>query len=162
MSDTQAPETQAAGTEQAAGEQGREHGDTFTQADVDKLMAKVRSEERRKATEKFADYDDLKSRAEGAKSVEQQLAELKAQNAKIQRDNLAARIAAANGIAPEDADLFLTGNDEETLTAQAKRLAERESERKKRNNTVPREGNQPRATTNNLREFTRGLFGESA
>lgn len=33
------------------------------------------------------------------------------------------RIAAANGITNEDADLFLTGQDEETLTAQATRLA---------------------------------------
>ena len=62
--------------------------------------------------------------------------------------------------APADRDLFLTGTDEDTLTAQAKRLAERESERKKTGNVAPREG----ATTNSggqdsdLRDFAKSLF----
>ena len=139
------------------GEQQQEQ--TFTQADVDaavkKIAAKIRADER----EKFADYDDLKAKAEGAKTVEQQLAEMRAENAKMQRDNLAARIAAKHGIPPEDADLFLTGSDEATLTAQAERLAAREGEKRKQGNYVPNEG---RTTTNpgdaDVRAFARQLF----
>lgn len=40
-------------------------------------------------------------------------------------DALRFRVAAAHGISSEDADLFLTGSDEETLQKQAARLAER-------------------------------------
>lgn len=135
------------------GEQQQEQ--TFTQADVDRIVRERVQRER----SKFADYDDLKAKAEGAKTVEQQLAEMRAENAKMQRDNLAARIAAKHGIPPEDADLFLTGSDEATLTAQAERLAAREGEMRKQGNYVPNEG---RTTTNpgdaDVRAFARQLF----
>lgn len=135
------------------GEQQQEQ--TFTQADVDRIVRERVQRER----SKFADYDDLKAKAEGAKTVEQQLAEMRAENAKMQRDNLAARIAAKHGIPPEDADLFLTGSDEATLTAQAERLAAREGERRKQGNYVPNEGRTTTSTGDTeLREFTRQLF----
>ena len=51
---------------------------TFTQADVDRIVRERIKRER----ERYADYDDLKVKAEGAKSVEQQLEELRAENAK--------------------------------------------------------------------------------
>ena len=126
----------------AAGQQaaGEDQPDTFTQEQVNQLVGQARQDERRKATNKFADYDDLKAKAEGAKTVEQQLTELRDENQRIQRDNLAARIAAQHGIPPEDADLFLTGTDEQTLTAQATRLAARATDRKKQGNLAPREG----------------------
>lgn len=135
------------------GEQQQEQ--TFTQADVDRIVRERVQRER----SKFADYDDLKAKAEGAKTVEQQLAEMRAENAKMQRDNLAARIAAKHGIPPEDADLFLTGSDEATLTAQAERLAAREGEKRKQGNYVPNEGRTTTSTGDTeLREFTRQLF----
>lgn len=134
-------------TTETGGELGKQE-QTFTQADVDKLVGKARGEERRKASEKYADYDDLKTKADGAKTVEQQLADLQGQ---LQASNVRALrsdIAAAHGIStkkgangePSDADLFLTGTDEDTLTAQAQRLAERESDRKKNGNVAPKEG----------------------
>ena len=59
-------------------------------------------------------------------------------------------------------DRFLTGTDAETLEAQAKRLAERESERKKKANIVPREGSNPKASEGDqMREFTRSLFSRT-
>lgn len=45
--------------------------------------------------------------------------------AKAQAEALRFRVAAKHSISDEDADLFLTGTDEETLTRQAARLAER-------------------------------------
>ena len=137
------------------GEQQQEQ--TFTQADVDRIVGERVQRERAK----FADYDDLKAKAEGAKTVEQQLAEMRAENAKMQRDNLAARIAAKHGIPPEDADLFLTGSDEATLTAQAERLAAREGEMRKQGNYVPNEGRTTNTTGDaEVREFTRNLFNK--
>lgn len=149
-------------TEQKA-EQGKqpaadEKPATFTQEEVDRMIRDRLKRER----ERFADYDDLKVKAEGAKSVEQQLADLKTQNAKILRDNLAARIAARHGIAPEDVDLFLTGSDEDTLTAQAKRLAERDLAVKKSGPVVPNEGTASRnnnSADSAQRDFARRLFG---
>lgn len=44
---------------------------------------------------------------------------------KATADALRYRIAAKNSISDEDAELFLTGSDEETLTRQAARLVER-------------------------------------
>ena len=130
---------------------------TFTQADVDKIVRDRVTRERAK----YADYDDLKAKADSAKTVEQQLAEMRAENTKMQRDNLAARIAARHGISPEDADLFLTGSDEATITAQAERLAARNGEQQRqRDNYLPNEGRIPRdGGTSDMREFTRQLFG---
>jgi hypothetical protein len=136
---------------------------SFTQADVDKLVSKVRSEERRKASEKFADYDDLKTKADGAKSVEQQLADLQGQLSASNARALRSDIAAKHGISAEDRDLFLTGTDEDTLTAQATRLAAKETDRKKNGNVAPREGGTKNTgdSKKDLREFTRNLFGDS-
>lgn len=151
------------------GEQQQEQ--TLTQADVNKLIAKVRSEERRKASEQYADYDELKTKAAGAKTLEERLAEVEGKLTATQADALRTRIAAKYGIstekgekdAPSDADLFLTGSDEATLTAQAQRLAGRAAESKKNGNVAPKEG----ATTNTgnpngeEREFVSNLFGGS-
>ena len=136
-------------------------GKTFTQADLDEVTAKVRREERRKASERFADYDDLKAKAGEKQTVEERLAamEKRAMDAEVGR--LRSDIAAEHGISKEDRDLFLTGADEETLTAQAKRLAARDSERKKRGNHVPGIGTNPTPSETDERAAVRGLFGSA-
>jgi hypothetical protein len=132
-------------------------------AEVEKTAAKIRADERKKVTEKYADYDDLKAKAEGAKTAEDQIAELKQSIEQANREALRRRVQAAHGISDEDADLFLTGSDEDALTAQAKRLADREAERKKKNNVSPREGNNPKpGGDEDDRTFVRELFGRAA
>lgn len=140
------------------GKQGDE-GKTFTQEDLDKYAAKVRGEERRKASERYADYDDLKSKADGAKTVEQKLEELTQKHAAAEARALRSDIAAAHGISAEDRDLFLTGTDEETLSNQAKRLAERESTRKQHGPHAPREGRHTTPKVDDERAAVRTLFG---
>lgn len=76
-----------------------------------------------------------------------------------QREALKFKIASKFTIGDEDADLFLTGSDEESLTKQAERLTARESERKKSNNVVPKEGASSTATATDERTFVRELFG---
>lgn len=115
---------------------------TFTQADLDKIVKERVARERAK----YADYDDLKTRAGEKATADERIADLEKRYADAEAGRLRSDIAARHGISAEDRDLFLTGTDEDTLTAQAKRLAERESERKKQGNHVPDEGKSTRTS----------------
>lgn len=129
---------------------------------------------------KFKDYNDLKAKADMLDQIEQaNLSELdkansRATSAESERDNFRAealrlRIAVTHGLSLDDADLFLTGTDEETLTAQAKRLSDRaaeqanaEAERKKKHPTVPKEGTSTTTATtteDDDRDFAKTFFG---
>jgi hypothetical protein len=88
---------------------------------------------------KPADYDDLRAKAarldeiEEANKTEQQkladrLAEAEKSAQQAQTEALRFKIASKFGVSDEDADLFLTGTDEDTLTKQAERLAARNEE----------------------------------
>lgn len=137
-----------------------DNGKTFTQAELDQIITDRLAQQ---AKNKFGDYDDLKAKAEGAKSVEQKLAELSAKHAEAEARALRADIASTYGISKEDRDLFLTGSDEAALTAQAKRLAERAADQKKNGNRAPNEGGTNTGDDKNkdMRDFTRGLFASA-
>lgn len=128
---------------------------------------------------KFKDYNDLKAKADMLDQIEQanlsELDKAKGQisSAESERDKAVAealrlRIAVTHGISLDDADLFLTGTDEDTLTAQAKRLSDRaaeqaqaEEERKKKHPIVSKEGtstNSGTTTEDDEREFARTFF----
>lgn len=138
-----------------------------TQADLDKAIGERLTRERAK----FADYKDLKAKATKLDEIEQanqsesektakRIADLETELSNQRRDSTRLKIASAHGITDaDDIDLFLTGNDEETLTKQAKRLADRTAEKKKQGNHVPKEG-APSTPGNGgeLRDFTRKLF----
>lgn len=64
--------------------------------------------------------------------------------ARAEAEALRWRIAARNGISDEDAELFLTGTDEDTLTRQAARFKEL-SFKPSKGTHVPGVGNQPSA-----------------
>lgn len=148
-------ETQSTDAPEGA-EATQEAPKTFTQADVDHIVKE--RVQREKA--KYADYDDLKTKAEGAKSTEERMADLEKQLATTQHEALRARVQAAHGISDEDAALFLTGADEASLTAQAARLAQRESDRKHNDNVSPREGTTiPAAQGSDEATFAKSLFG---
>ena len=134
---------------------------TFTQAELDQIVKDRVTRERAK----YADYEDLKTRAEGARTLEERLGSVETELATTKVDALRSRIAARFGIStekgakdePSDADLFLTGTDEETLTAQAQRLADRKS---KNQNVAPKEGDVTTTGSGDqaTREFVRDLF----
>jgi hypothetical protein len=184
MSDAEVAEV----TDAPEGQGGNESGDTpaanesktFTQEEVNKLIGTTRSEERRKASEKYSDYDDLKKDADGKKSADQLVADLQKRIEQSETKALRAQIAADFGISTRrsddgnlsDAELFLTGTDEETLIAQAKRLSDRaaekanaEAERKKKNPTVSKEGTSTKAGTTTEEDdlaFASNFFGGSS
>lgn len=152
MSDTTTT-TDAETTTEGDGKQEQK----FTQADLDRI---VKDRLAQQAKNQFGDYAELKAKAEGAKTVEQQLADLAAKHAEAEARALRSDIATKHGISAEDRDLFLTGSDEAALEAQAKRLAERVTDQKKNGNRAPKEGG---TTTGgdkdkDMREFTRSLF----
>ena len=137
-----------------------------SQADLDRIIGERVSRERAK----YSDYKDLKAKAnkfdemEAANQTELEKATKRVTDTEGERDQAKAealrlRIANKHGITEEDADLFLTGTDEERLTAQAKRLSERASDRKKQGNHVPREGTSTTPSADEERAAVRSLFG---
>lgn len=124
---TDAGTTQGASTATAATGADK----TFTQADIDRIVADRLSRERGK----FADYDDLKAKAtkfdefqESQKTdlekANDRIAALEAENQTHKLSQLRATAAAEAGLPPELAE-FITATDAEQAQAQAKRLAER-------------------------------------
>lgn len=146
-------------------------GDEFkaitSQDELNEVIGKRLERER----SRFADYDDLKAKAgrldeiEAANKSDLEKAQEAAAAAQAERDKAVAdalrlRIAAKHGISDEDADLFLTGLDEETLSAQAERLAAREADRKKTGARVPSEGRSSTPAADDRRAMARELFGK--
>jgi len=142
-------------TDPQAPESGKE-SQTFTQAELDKIVKDRVARERAK----FPDYDELKARAEGSKTLEQRIESLEGDLTAAKSAALRSDIAAKHGISAEDRDLFLTGTDEASLTAQAQRLGAIESDRKKQGNKAPKEGDSTNSgTENEERAFAHDLFG---
>jgi hypothetical protein len=174
-------DTQQGGNSSTSGETpaANEFKPITTPAELDAFLKDRVARAERKATEKFADYKDLKAKAAKLDEIEQaNLSELEKANGRIttaetERDtakaeSLRLRIAVTHGISLDDADLFLTGTDEETLTAQAKRLSDRaaeqakaESDRKMRQPIVPKEGTSTHTgatTEEDDRQFANAFF----
>lgn len=159
-----------------ASQDGNEGGPTSTATDEfkpitsqDELNEALKDRVARER-QKFSDYKDLKAKAsrldelEQANQSELEKASNKATEAEAERDDARAeslrlRVAVEHGIGLEDADLFLTGRDEETLRAQAKRLTDREADRKKQGNHVPKEGQQSAPADGDNHAAVRALFG---
>ena len=153
--------TDAGGNDAAEGEQQQEQGKTFTQAEVDQLIAQRAD---RIARTRYPDYDALKEKAEGAKTLEDRLAEVEGRYKASETKALRSDVATRFGITAEDRDLFLTGTDEESLTAQAKRLADRITDVKKHGNVAPKEGSSQNSGSSEdqaTRAYARNLFGGS-
>jgi hypothetical protein len=142
-------------------------GQSFTRADVDRI---VRERLAQQAKNKFGDYDDLRSKAGETQTLEQRVREMETRAQQAEAVALRSSVAAEFGIStkkgpkgePSDADLFLTGADLDTLTAQAQRLAGRVEDRKKQGNFAPKEGQSPSTSGDgaDLREFTKKLFNK--
>ena len=164
---SEAPGTNEGGNESGATPAADEFTAITTQDDLNKVINERLTRERAK----FADYKDLKAKATKLDEIEQanqteaektakRIADLETELSNQRRDSTRLKIASSHGITDaDDIDLFLTGNDEETLTKQAKRLADRTAEKKKNGNHVPKEGASSTAGKDDgMREFARNLF----
>ena len=147
-------------TEDAAAEGDGAGEKVLTQSEVDRIVAKAKADERRKASERFADYDDLKVKAGEKQTLEERIAEMEQRAQQAEATTLRSDIAIEFGISKEDRDLFLTATDEDRLRAQAKRLADRDADRKKNPPPVSKEGTVTNAAgSEDRREFVRQLTG---
>ncbi|WP_406083102.1 hypothetical protein OHA01_26335 [Micromonospora zamorensis] len=170
-------------TEQQGGQNGgQQDGSTppepkpFTpitsQDDLNRIIADRVSRERGK----FADYGDLKAKAGRLDEIEQankseierandRVTKAEAEAAKVPSlvaGQLREHLVKLHGISTEDADLFLTASDPETLLKQVDRLVDRGSQRKKQGNHVPREGANPTSSGgDDMRSFTNELFSRA-
>lgn len=131
------PSNEGGGGGSDTGEQQQDNGGkperTFTQDDLDKAVSDRVNREKAKLA-KFADYDDLKAKAEqfdeltaAQKTAEQRAADDLAKAQKAAADALADAVrykaAGKAGIDPESDDFALIGSgDEETVMARAARL----------------------------------------
>ena len=149
-----------------APQEGTDVPETFDADYVKKLRAeaaKYRTEAKAnaKAAEQLA-VIEAANKTEAEKAAER-LTALEREATTARAEALRFKIAAKFEVSEEDADLFLTGTDEETLTRQAKRLTDRSVEKKKAGNHVPREGTSTApAQGDSLREFTEHLFAPRA
>lgn len=119
---------------------------------------------------KFSDYNDLKKKAgqldelEQAKKTEadktaDRIAALEDELNSTKSSALRTRIQAKFSITDEDAELFLTATDEDTLTKQAERLGQRAEDRKKNGNRAPLQGRTSQSGKDDpLRDFASRLF----
>jgi len=129
---------------------------TLTQAEVDKIVKERVARERAK----YADYDDLKAKAGEKVTLEERVAQIEKQAKDSEARALRAEVANAKGLTPNQAKR-LVGSTREELEADADDLLKDIGTQKKNNNVVPREGNTPKAGTNSVRDFARGLFGDA-
>ena len=146
-------------------------GEKFTPITSQEELNKAVGERIERERAKFSDYDDLKAKAAKLDEIEAaNMSDLeKAEEARVaaeaardkaMADGLRWKIAAKHGISDEDAELFLTGTDEDTLLAQANRLADREADRKRNGARSPNEGRTPSHSSGEteMRDFARSLF----
>lgn len=130
------PKDQPQGDQRSGGDQKQEPADTpdsktFTQADIDRIVADRVDRERKK----YADYNDLKSRAAKLQEIEDakksETDKLNDQLAAAQVELQTLRVEKIRQQAGRDAKLdpelweFITESDPETALEQAKRLAKR-------------------------------------
>ena len=161
MTDAETTSTDTGNTDAATGGEQKQQEQTFTQAEVDRI---VRDRLSQQAKNKFGDYDELKTQAAGAKTLEERLADVESRYKAAELNALRSDVAAKHGLSAEDRDLFLTGADAETLTAQATRLADRVAAVKKQGNVAPNEGDTKTTGTSEEqaeRALATGLFGGS-
>lgn len=129
---------------------------TFTQADVDRIVKE--RVQREKA--KYADYDDLKAKAGEKVTLEERVAEIERTAKASEERALRAEVANAKGLTPSQAKRLI-GATREELEADADELLKDISAQKKHNNVSPREGNNPKASDDPMRDFARGLFAKA-
>jgi len=157
--------------EQPNDDTGKGGGDGFKPITSQEDLNAIIGERVSRAKAQFSDYDDLKAKAARLDEIEQgdkteadkaneRISSLEKELKQSKHDALRSRVQAKFSISDDDASLFLTGDDEESLTRQAKRLAERDSDRNKQGNRAPYQGRTPDKPQNgDERETVRSLFG---
>jgi hypothetical protein len=135
--------------------------ESFTQSDVDRIVADRLKREREATKAKFGDYEDLKAKAAGAKTVKDRVAELERLTTEAEARALRAEVANAKGLTPGQAKR-LVGSNREELEADAEELLKDIGKQRSKNNVTPSEGKTPQSGKDTSdRAFVRELFGRA-
>lgn len=134
-------------------------GQTFTQADVDRIV----SERVKRVEAKYADYAELREQAAGAKSLEERVADIEQKAKAAEERAMRAEVANAKGLTPGQAKR-LVGSTRDELEADADALLADIGAQRKQGNVAPQEGGNPNPSGSRTdeREFARQLFGRAA
>lgn len=143
--------TETTGTESEGQEQQQEQ--TFTQADVDRIVKERVTREKAK----YADYDDLKTKAAGAQTLEDRVAGLESTATAAARRAEVAEVANEKGLTPNQAKR-LVGNTRDELLADADELLKDIAAQQQNNNVSPREGQNSISGESEERQFAQNLF----
>lgn len=129
---------------------------------VDFWKQKARDQERRakanaEAATKLAQIEE--SQKTEAQRAAERIATLESEANQARAEALRFKVATKHGISDEDAELFLTGTDEDTLNRQAERLAQRnnDSTPPPPGVYVPQSGHQPSAPALNSDDLEQAL-----
>lgn len=147
----------------------------FTPPATQEEFNRIIADRVKRAEAKFADYEDLKAKAQrvtdleqSKKSAEETLTEritaLETELGTSRQEATRARIQAKYKVSDDDADLFLTAGDAEGLEKQAKALADRTVDRKAKGPVVPsqRGGEDDKnLKANPLRAIAQQVFNKS-
>ncbi len=134
----------ATATEHEAEAQEAETVDYAAEAEKWKELARKQEKRAKENAAKARRFDEIEAASKSeAERANDRIKQLESELSKERAAALRSRIQARYGIQDDDADLFLTGDDEDTLTKQAERLAERAADRHKKGNHVPDEGRDP-------------------
>jgi hypothetical protein len=153
-------------------------GDEFTAITSQEDLNRIIDARLKREREKFGDYKDLQAKAARLDEIEQanqseiekataKVTAAEAEVAKVPEKVASAlrdHLVALHKIPADDAELFLTANDPETLLKQVDRLLGREAEAKQtkrqQGNHVRREGGtSTKPAEDGLRSVARSLFG---
>ena len=118
-----------------------------------------RAKENAEAAKRLAEIEDA-NKSEAQKAADR-IAELERQAASATAEALRFKVASAHSISTEDAELFLTGTDEETLNKQAARLVERTPTPAAPRPDRSQGGKPTQAEGDQVSEFARNLFAAS-
>ena len=141
MSDEQTPETPE-GTEAAPEPDEPALEDAGKKALTAERRARAAAEKEAKALKARLDEFEAEKLSKEEKAAKE-AADARSEAEDARREALRWRVAARHRLSDEDAELFLTGNDEETLTRQAERLVERTPSPGKGGQPVPGAGERP-------------------
>lgn len=150
-------EAEGEGSGEEGGGEEQQTPQSFTQADVDRIVKERVQRERAK----YADYDDLKAKAGNATTLEERVAQIERRAEDSEARALRAEVANAKSLTPSQAKR-LVGATREELEADADELLKDIGAQKKQNNRVPNEGKTPpKSGDSDEREFVRGLFARA-
>lgn len=130
---------------------------TFTQEDVDRIV----KERVKRVQDKFADYDDLKAKAEQSAELVTKLDESQGTSITERERADRAEVALEKGLTLSQAKR-LVGSTREELTADADVLIADIGAQQQQGNYVPNEGaNPPASAGGDERAFVRELFAKA-